>query len=161
MEDLIRAGTLNRLLRTIFEDYVSHAKYPHQWRTGTGKTTTIVDTRKFIPQEERVLIIEDNVPRFTWCRRTSPVEARREQNGVRRVAIRDLLKARFGTGRTASFSRNSRGEAFDLLQLLNTGHSARCPPSTRIPHNKDLRASRVVFCKAVGPTVSRNQNKHR
>src|SRR5439155_455286 len=26
---------------------------------------------------------------------------------------------------------------------------ARCPPSTRIPHNKDLRASRVVFCKAV------------
>jgi pilus assembly protein CpaF len=51
-------------------------------------------------------------------------EARREQNGTAAVSIRDLLKAalRHRPDRILLGEIRS-GEAFDLLQLLNTGHS--------------------------------------
>ena len=51
-------------------------------------------------------------------------EARREQNGVPAVAIRDLLKAALRHRPDRIILGEIRGgEAFDLLQLLNTGHS--------------------------------------
>ncbi len=51
-------------------------------------------------------------------------EARREQNGLPAVAIRDLLKAALRHRPDRIVLGEVRGsEAFDLLQLLNTGHS--------------------------------------
>ncbi len=51
-------------------------------------------------------------------------EARREQNGVPPVSIRDLLKASLRHRPDRILLGEIRGgEAFDLLQLLNTGHS--------------------------------------
>jgi pilus assembly protein CpaF len=51
-------------------------------------------------------------------------EARRGQNGVAPVAIRDLLKASLRHRPDRIILGEIRGEeAFDLLQLLNTGHS--------------------------------------
>ena len=51
-------------------------------------------------------------------------EARREQNGLPAVAIRDLLKAALRHRPDRIILGEIRGgEAFDLLQLLNTGHS--------------------------------------
>jgi Flp pilus assembly CpaF family ATPase len=51
-------------------------------------------------------------------------EARQEQNGVRPVVIRDLLKAALRHRPDRILLGEIRGgEAFDLLQLLNTGHS--------------------------------------
>jgi len=51
-------------------------------------------------------------------------EARREQNGVPAVSIRDLLKAALRHRPDRILLGEIRGgEAFDLLQLLNTGHS--------------------------------------
>ena len=51
-------------------------------------------------------------------------EARREQNGVPAVTIRDLLKATLRHRPDRIILGEIRGgEAFDLLQLLNTGHS--------------------------------------
>jgi energy-coupling factor transporter ATP-binding protein EcfA2 len=61
--------------------------------TGTGKSTLLSILGKFIPPEERVLVIEDTdeiqLPQQDLVR----FEARREQNGLPAVAIRDLLKA--------------------------------------------------------------------
>jgi pilus assembly protein CpaF len=51
-------------------------------------------------------------------------EARREQNGLLEVTIRDLLKATLRHRPDRIIVGEIRGgEAFDLLQLLNTGHS--------------------------------------
>jgi pilus assembly protein CpaF len=51
-------------------------------------------------------------------------EARREQNGASAVTIRDLLKATLHHRPDRIILGEIRGgEAFDLLQLLNTGHS--------------------------------------
>src|SRR5881296_3837717 len=60
IEDLIRAGTLDRALANHLEDYVLARKnILISGGTGTGKTTLLSILGKFIPQDERILIIED------------------------------------------------------------------------------------------------------
>jgi pilus assembly protein CpaF len=125
MNDLIRCGTLNQRLANQLEDYVLHRKnILISGGTGTGKTTLASILIKFIPEDERILVIEDtaelHVPQPNLVR----FEARQEQNGVRPVAVRDLLKAALRHRPDRLLLGEIRGaEAFDLLQLLNTGHS--------------------------------------
>src|ERR1700691_4105426 len=60
MEDLARGGTLDRPLANHLEDYVLARKnILICGGTGTGKSTLLSILGKFIPQEERVLVIED------------------------------------------------------------------------------------------------------
>ncbi len=125
MEDLIRAGTLDRSLANRLEDCVLGRKnILISGGTGTGKTTLLSILGKFIPQEERVLVIEDTAEIQLSHENLVRFEARREQNGLPAVAIRDLLKAalRHRPDRIV-LGEIRAGEAFDLLQLLNTGHS--------------------------------------
>jgi len=92
--------------------------------TGTGKTTLLNALGRFIPDADRILLIEDtseiqldkpNLVRF---------EARQAQPGLSPVTIRDLLKASLRHRPDRIILGEIRGgEAFDLLQLLNTGHS--------------------------------------
>jgi pilus assembly protein CpaF len=125
MNDLIRCGTLNQRLANQLEDYVLHRKnILISGGTGTGKTTLASILIKFIPEDERILVIEDtaelHVPQPNLVR----FEARQEQSGVRPVAVRDLLKAALRHRPDRLLLGEIRGaEAFDLLQLLNTGHS--------------------------------------
>jgi pilus assembly protein CpaF len=125
MNDLIRCGTLKQQLANQLEDYVLHRKnILISGGTGTGKTTLASILIKFIPEDERILVIEDtaelHVPQPNLVR----FEARQEQNGVRPVAVRDLLKAALRHRPDRLLLGEIRGaEAFDLLQLLNTGHS--------------------------------------
>ncbi len=125
MEDLIRAGTLDRALANHLEDYVLARKnILISGGTGTGKTTLLSILGKFIPQDERVLVIEDTAEIQLAQENLVRFEARREQNGHPAVAIRDLLKAALRHRPDRIVLGEIRGgEAFDLLQLLNTGHS--------------------------------------
>src|SRR5438034_2540951 len=125
MEDLIRAGTLDRALANRLEDYVLAKKnILISGGTGTGKTTLLSILGKFIPPDERVLLIEDTAEIQLTHENLVRFEARREQNGVPAVAIRDLLKAALRHRPDRILLGEIRGgEAFDLLQLLNTGHS--------------------------------------
>ena len=125
MEDLIQAGTLDRALANHLEDYVLARKnILISGGTGTGKTTLLSMLGKFIPQEERILIIEDTAEIRLTHQNLVRFEARREQNGLPAVPIRDLLKAALRHRPDRLIVGEIRGgEAFDLLQLLNTGHS--------------------------------------
>lgn len=125
IEDLIREGTLDRALANHLEDYVLARKnILISGGTGTGKTTLLSILGKFIPEEERVLVIEDTAEIQLAQQNLVRFEARREQNGVPAVAIRDLLKAALRHRPDRLVLGEIRGgEAFDLLQLLNTGHS--------------------------------------
>jgi pilus assembly protein CpaF len=94
MEDLIRAGTLDRALANRLEDCVLTRKnILISGGTGTGKTTLLSILGKFIPQDERVLLIEDTAEIQLTQDNLVRFEARREQNGLPAVPIRDLLKA--------------------------------------------------------------------
>src|SRR5438067_6531202 len=125
MEDLIKAATLDRTLANRLEDYILAKKVILiSGGTGTGKATLLSILGKFIPQDERVLVIEDTAEIQLAQENLVRFEARREQNGLPAVAIRDLLKAALRHRPDRIVLGEIRGgEAFDLLQLLNTGHS--------------------------------------
>jgi pilus assembly protein CpaF len=125
MEDLIQVGTLNQSLANRLEDCVlSRKNILISGGTGSGKSTTLGILAKFIPDDERILLIEDTAEIHLNHTNLVRFEARREQNGVPAVAIRDLLKAALRHRPDRIILGEVRGaEAFDLLQLLNTGHS--------------------------------------
>src|SRR5579859_326308 len=125
VEDLIRMGTLDSGLSVRLQGYVQNRQnILISGGTGTGKTTLLNALIRFIPDEDRILLIEDtseiqlekpNLVRF---------EARQAQPGLTAVTIRDLLKASLRHRPDRIILGEIRGgEAFDLLQLLNTGHS--------------------------------------
>lgn len=124
-EDLIRAGTLDRSLANRLEDYLlGRRNVLISGGTGTGKTTLLAALGKFIPADERILLIEDTAEIQLSHENLVRFEARREQNGAPAVSIRDLLKAALRHRPDRMLLGEIRGsEAFDLLQLLNTGHS--------------------------------------
>jgi pilus assembly protein CpaF len=125
MEDLIGEETLDHALANHLEDYVlARRNILISGGTGAGKTTLLSILGKFIPPEERILVVEDTAEIQLAQKNLVRFEARREQNGLPAVAIRDLLKAalRHRPDRIV-LGEIHGGEAFDLLQLLNTGHS--------------------------------------
>jgi len=125
MQDLINAGTLDRPLANRLEDYVLARKnILISGGTATGKTTLLNILGKFIPEDERILLIEDTAEIQMTQPNLVRFEARQAQPGVPAVAIRDLLKAALRHRPDRIILGEIRGgEAFDLLQLLNTGHS--------------------------------------
>jgi pilus assembly protein CpaF len=125
MQDLITAGTLDQQLANRLEDYVlSRKNILICGGTGSGKTTTLNILSRFIPEEERILLIEDTAEIQIAQPNLVRFEARHAQSGLPGVAIRDLLKAALRHRPDRILLGEIRGgEAFDLLQLLNTGHS--------------------------------------
>jgi pilus assembly protein CpaF len=70
------------------------------------------------------VLIEDTVEIQLRKPNVLRFEVRREQNGVTAVTIRDLLRATLRQRPDRIILGEIRGgEAFNLLQLLNTGHS--------------------------------------
>src|ERR1700687_345706 len=125
IDDLVTAGTLERWLANQLEDYVLGRKnILIAGGTGCGKTTLLNILGKFIPEEERILLIEDTSEIHMGQQNLVRFEARQPQNGLPAVTIRDLLRAELRHRPDRIILGEIRGgEAFDLLQLLNTGHS--------------------------------------
>lgn len=125
VEDLVQAGTLERWLANQLEGYVLARKnILIAGATGSGKTSMLNALGKFIPSDERVLLIEDTSEIHMCQDNLVRFEARQEQNGLPAITIRDLLKASLRHRPDRIILGEIRGgEAFDLLQLLNTGHS--------------------------------------
>jgi pilus assembly protein CpaF len=92
--------------------------------TGTGKTTLLNALAAFLPAEDRLVLIEDTAELQLDAPNLVRFEARREQPGLPAVSIRDLLRATLRHRPDRILVGEVRGgEAFDLLQALNTGHS--------------------------------------
>jgi pilus assembly protein CpaF len=125
VEDLIRAGTVERWLANQLEGYVLARKnILIAGGTGSGKTSLLNVLGRFIPSDERVLLIEDTSEIHMGQDNLVRFEARQPQNGLPGISIRDLLKASLRHRPDRIILGEIRGsEAFDLLQLLNTGHS--------------------------------------
>ncbi len=125
IQDLIEGGMLDRNLANRLEDYVLGCRNVLiAGGTGSGKTTLLNALGKFIPPDERLLLIEDTAEVQLAHTNLVRFEARQAQNGLPGVSIRDLLKASLRHRPDRILLGEIRGgEAFDLLQLLNTGHA--------------------------------------
>lgn len=125
MKDLVAVGTLTKeLAAQLAEHVVQRKNILICGGTGTGKTTLLNSLSEFIPNHERIVLIEDTAEIQIQKDNMVRFEARREQNGLPAVTIRDLLKASLRHRPDRIILGEIRGgEAFDLLQLLNTGHS--------------------------------------
>jgi pilus assembly protein CpaF len=125
MTDLIAKETVTSELAQKLEEFVLQRKnILICGSTGSGKTTLANTLLEFIPDNERIVLIEDTAELRIQKQNVLRFEARREQNGLPAITIRDLLKATLRHRPDRIVVGEIRGgEAFDLLQLLNTGHS--------------------------------------
>jgi pilus assembly protein CpaF len=146
IEDLIRIGTLTEALADTLRTAVTIRKnILISGGTGTGKTTLLNILANFIPEHERILVIEDTAEIQINAPNLVRFEARAAQNDLPAVTIRDLLKASLRHRPDRILLGEIRGaEAFDLLQLLNTGHSGTI---STVHANSALQAlSRFTSC---------------
>jgi pilus assembly protein CpaF len=130
MHHLIETKALDETLANRLVDYVLERKnILISGGTGSGKTTLLDILAWRISHDERILLIEDTAEIRLAHPNLVRFESRRAQNGLPAVEIRDLLKAALRHRPDRIMLGEIRGgEAFDLLQLLNTGHA--CTLST-------------------------------
>ena len=97
IDDLVETGTMERWLAHQLELYVLARKNVLvAGGTGTGKTSLVNVLGKFIPTDERVLLIEDTSEIHLAQDNLVRFEARQAQNDLPAISIRDLLKAQKG-----------------------------------------------------------------
>ena len=124
-DELVRTGTLTSgALEKLKAAVQDRQNILFSGGTGTGKTTLLNALSSYIPPEERVIVIEDTAEIQLKQPNLVRLEARREQPDRPAVTVRDLLKATLRLRPDRILLGEIRGgEAFDLLQALNTGHA--------------------------------------
>lgn len=126
MEDLVSFGSitdevcawLNRLVKAKYNIFISGG-------TGSGKTTFLNALSNYIPQEERIITIEDSAElQLINIRNIVRMETRNANvDGCQEITIRDLIKTSLRMRPDRIVVGEVRGgEAFDMMQCLNTGH---------------------------------------
>jgi pilus assembly protein CpaF len=124
-EELVRIGTMAAPVLGALRAAIAGGKnILISGGTSTGKTTLLNALAAFLPADDRIVVIEDTAELQLDRPNLVRFEARREQAGLPGVTIRELLKATLRHRPDRIIVGEVRGgEAFDLLQALNTGHA--------------------------------------
>ena len=125
VQDLIGFGTLNLQISQVMEACVrGKLNIVVSGGTGTGKTTNLNVLSSFIPQNERIITIEDSHELQLQQPHVVNLEARPPNaEGSGEVRIRDLVKNSLRMRPDRIVVGECRGpEALDMLQAMNTGH---------------------------------------
>ena len=115
-------ANVRRLLRVLV---LLHKNVIVSGATSSGKTSVLNALSSFIPEGERVLVIEDASELQLQQRHIVSFETRKaDKNGQGEVTIRDLIRSALRLRPDRIVIGEIRGgEALDLLQALNTGHA--------------------------------------
>lgn len=125
VEDLIRFNTLTPEMARFLEACVKgRLNIVVSGGTGSGKTTTLGVLSSYIPEDERIITIEDAAELQLRQTHVVTLETRPANiEGKGAITIRDLVRnalrmrpERIIVGEVRS------GEALDMLQAMNTGH---------------------------------------
>jgi pilus assembly protein CpaF len=125
IEDLIGFGTLTADMATFLRACVrARRNILISGGTGSGKTTTLNVLSGWIPNDERIITIEDAAELQLRQEHVVTLESRPSNiEGRGRVTIRDLVlnSLRMRPDRIV-VGEVRGGEALDMLQAMNTGH---------------------------------------
>ena len=125
VDDLVRFGTFNSKIAEFLKCCVEgKLNIVVSGGTGSGKTTTLNVLSSFIPNDERIITIEDAAELQLRQEHLVRLETRPVNlEGKGEVSIRDLVKNTMRTGPDRIIVGKVRsGEALDMLQAMNTGH---------------------------------------
>jgi pilus assembly protein CpaF len=125
VDDLIRFGSVTpEMAEFLRACVVSRLNIVVSGGTGSGKTTLLNVLSNFIPEDERIVTIEDSAELKLAQDHVVRLEAKpAEVDGTGRVAIRDLVinSLRMRPERVV-IGECRGGETMDMLQAMNTGH---------------------------------------
>lgn len=124
-EDLIRFGSMNAVMLNFLKTVVEQkANIIISGGTGSGKTTLLNVMSSYIPQDERIVTVEDAAELQLGQPNLVGLESRpANAEGKGLVSIRDLVKncLRMRPDRIV-VGECRGGEALDMLTAMNTGH---------------------------------------
>ncbi|MGF6951520.1 pilus assembly protein CpaF [Neobacillus sp. B4I6] len=125
IEDLINFGTVTEEM-AIFLDACVKARLNMfvSGGTGSGKTTTLTVLSNFIPDDEKIVTIEDVAEIQLGQEHVISLESRPPNiKGIGAISIRDLVRNSLRMRPDRVIIGEVRGgEALDMLQAMNTGH---------------------------------------
>lgn len=125
VEDLISFGTLDRKMADFIKACIqARINILVSGGTGSGKTTTLNVLSSFIPENERIVTIEDAAELKLQQEHVVTLESRPANiEGSGEITIRDLVKNALRMRPDRIIVGEVRGgEALDMLQAMNTGH---------------------------------------
>jgi pilus assembly protein CpaF len=145
-DELVKAGTLTQsALDEIHVAIDTRQNILISGGTSTGKTTLLNALVAFLPPSDRLVVIEDTAELRVERANVVRFEARRAQRDLPAVTIRDLLKATLRHRPDRILVGEVRGgEAYDLLQALNTGHAGSL--STIHANSASQALARIASC---------------
>ncbi len=126
IEQLIEIGSISEEASDLLKDLVK-AKYNIfiSGGTGSGKTTFLNALSQYIPEDERIITIEDSAElQLLSAHNLVRLETRNaNMEGVVPITIRDLIKTALRMRPDRIIVGECRGaEALDMLAAMNTGH---------------------------------------
>ena len=124
-DDLLRLGSLSRQMAEFLEMMVKcRANILVSGGTGSGKTTLLNVMSNFIPDDQRIITIEDAAELHINKDHVISLECRSANaEGTGAVSIRELVRNSLRMRPDRIVVGECRGgEALDMLQAMNTGH---------------------------------------
>ncbi len=125
IEDLINLGSINRAAAEFLKACViSRINILISGGAGTGKTTFLNALIDFIPENERLITIEDTRELIISRKHTVPMETRTFNiEGKGEISMRDLFKNALHMRPDRIIAGEVRGdEVLEMVQAMNTGH---------------------------------------
>jgi pilus assembly protein CpaF len=125
IKDLINFGTITEEMATFLDACVkARLNIFISGGTGSGKTTTLNVLSNFIPDDERIVTIEDAAEIQLAQEHVVSLESRPANiEGKGAISIRDLVRNSLRMRPDRIIIGEVRGgEALDMLQAMNTGH---------------------------------------
>jgi pilus assembly protein CpaF len=123
--DLLKAGTLSKRMAHLLAAAVrARANVVFCGATGTGKTTTLGIFSRYIPETERIVMIEDTAELQLQQKHVVRLECRHANvEGKGAVTLSQLLRNALRMRPTRIIVGEIRGdEALDMLQAISSGH---------------------------------------
>src|SRR3989442_3080228 len=124
MADLVRLGSCSETVFGFLKACVlARANIVVSGGTGSGKTTLLNVLSGYLPDDERIVTIEDAAELQLRQRHVARLEARPAGSNGKEISIRDLVISSLRIRPDRLVVGEGRGpEALDILQAMNTGH---------------------------------------